>query len=117
MQKLNRNQYLDKLRSAEDIAAMIKSGDEIFFSEFILCPESLDKALSARAEELANVKIDGLCSVKVPKFIAADPRGNTLYMMTGIFGRFPAALQTGAMQLHPYDLSSGASSHPQVQGI
>lgn len=51
---------------------MIKSGDEIFFTEFVLNPELLDEALAERVEELTNVRIDAVCLAKVPKFVEAD---------------------------------------------
>ncbi|MGV8079926.1 MAG: acetyl-CoA hydrolase/transferase family protein [Syntrophales bacterium] len=73
MEELNRKKYRERLRTAAEVAAMIKSGEEIFFSEFTLRPEALDEALAARAEELTGVRIDGVCITKVPKFIEADP--------------------------------------------
>ena len=66
--------YQEKLRTAAEVARMIKSGDEIFYAEFVLRPESLDKALADRAEELTDVKIEGVSITKVPKFIEADPQ-------------------------------------------
>ncbi|MDI6615790.1 MAG: acetyl-CoA hydrolase/transferase C-terminal domain-containing protein [Syntrophaceae bacterium] len=74
MERLNRAKYQEKLRTAEDVARMIKSGDEIFFSEFVLRPEAFDEALADRAEELKDVKIEGVCLTKVPRFIEADPK-------------------------------------------
>ncbi len=74
MERLNRAKYLEKLRTAEDVARMIKSGDEIFFSEFVLRPEAFDEALADRAEELKDVKIEGVCLTKIPRFIEADPK-------------------------------------------
>ncbi|NPU84615.1 MAG: butyryl-CoA:acetate CoA-transferase [Syntrophaceae bacterium] len=73
MQELNRKKYREKLKTAAEVAGMINSGDEIFFAEFTLRPESLDEALAARVEELTNVRLDGVCITKVPKFIEADP--------------------------------------------
>jgi butyryl-CoA:acetate CoA-transferase len=73
MEELNKAKYQEKLRTAAEVAQMIKSGDEIFFSEFVLRPESIDEALAGRVEELTNVKLDGVCICKVPKFIEADP--------------------------------------------
>lgn len=73
MKELNRQQYKEKLRTAEQVAQMIKSGDEIFFAEFVIRPEAIDEALAARAKELTHVKIDGVCLTKVPKFIESDP--------------------------------------------
>jgi len=74
MERVNRAKYQEKLRTPEDVARMIKSGNEIFFSEFVLRPEAFDEALADRAEELKDVKIEGVCLTKVPRFIEADPK-------------------------------------------
>lgn len=74
MERLHRTKYLEKLRSADEVAGMIKSGDRLFFSEFVLRPESFDAALADRAEELTNVTIESTCIAKVPRFIEADPK-------------------------------------------
>ncbi len=74
METLNGTRYQEKLRTAAEVAQMIKSGDEIFFSEFVLRPELIDEALAERVEELTNVKLDGVCICKVPKFIEVDPQ-------------------------------------------
>jgi butyryl-CoA:acetate CoA-transferase len=68
-----RKKYLQKLRSAEQVVREVKSGDRIFFGEFVLRPESLDEALAKRVAELHNVTIDGVCITTMPKFIQADP--------------------------------------------
>jgi butyryl-CoA:acetate CoA-transferase len=74
MNDFTRRKYLQKLRTPEQVARMVKSGDSIFFGEFVLRPESLDEALAGRAQELQDVVIEGVCVTKVPKFIEADPR-------------------------------------------
>jgi len=74
MEALNRTRYQEKLKTATEVAQMIKSGDEIFFSEFVLRPELIDEALAGRVAELTNVKMDGVCICKVPKFIEVDPQ-------------------------------------------
>ena len=68
-----RTSYKDKLRTADEVAAMVRSGDRIFFSEFILYPEALDEALARRAKELHDVTIEAVCVVRVPHFLEADP--------------------------------------------
>jgi len=73
MIKSVQEKYTEKLRSAAEVARMIKSGDKLFFAEFILHPESFDEALADRARELTSVTIDGLCLAKKPKFTDADP--------------------------------------------
>ena len=74
MEQLNRTRYGGKLRTAEAVARMITSGDRIFFSEFVLRPESFDAALADRADELAKIQIEGVSLTKVPHFIEADPK-------------------------------------------
>jgi butyryl-CoA:acetate CoA-transferase len=65
--------YSEKLSSAQAVAQQVKSGDRIFYGEFVLRPEALDEALAQRASELHDVNIDGVCISKVPAFITADP--------------------------------------------
>ena len=72
MENLNRKRHQEKMRTAEEVAQMIQSGDEIFFAEFVLRPEALDEALAARVEELEGVRIDGLCLARVPRVIEVD---------------------------------------------
>jgi len=69
-----RRKYLQKLRTPEQVARMVKSGDKIFYGEFVLRPDALDGALAERAQELQDVMIEGVCATKVPKFLEADPR-------------------------------------------
>jgi len=73
MQELTRKKYHQKLTSAEKVAQMVKSGDRIFFGEFVLRPEAIDHALAQRAHEFQDVLIEGVCITKVPQFIEADP--------------------------------------------
>lgn len=73
MQDTSRRRYQEKLKPSAEVAEMINSGDEIFYGEFVLRAEAMDQALANRVKELTNVKIDGTCITKVPKFIEADP--------------------------------------------
>lgn len=66
-------QYVDKRCSAQTVAAQVRSGDHIYFAEFVLKPHSLDAALAQRADELEDVFVDGVCIMSIPKFIEADP--------------------------------------------
>jgi len=73
MQDTFRRKYLEKLSTADHVAGLVKSGDRIFFAEFVLRPESLDEALARRTPELEGVTVEGVCITRVPKFIEADP--------------------------------------------
>ena len=69
--------YKEKLVSAEHAAGLVKTGDTLFFSEFLLFPEAIDKALAARVDELSDIKIWSTSVTKVPEVILADPGRKT----------------------------------------
>ncbi|MGB5217268.1 MAG: hypothetical protein WBN66_03110 [Smithella sp.] len=69
MQELTRKKYHQKLTSAEKVAQMVKSGDRIFFGEFVLRPEAIDHALAQRVHELEDVHIDGVCITKAKNVV------------------------------------------------
>jgi 4-hydroxybutyrate CoA-transferase len=52
-----REKYGDKLRTAEDAAKTIKSGENVYLGMFTSNPEGLAKALLARKDELTDVTI------------------------------------------------------------
>lgn len=68
-----RESYRHKICTADEVVRMVKSGDRIFFSEFVLYPEALDEALARRAPELKDVSIEAVCITRVPHFLKADP--------------------------------------------
>ena len=72
--------YKNKLVSADEAASFVKSGDKIFYSEFILIPESLDEALAKRIHQLKNIDLRSVCSARVPKVVEADPKREHVIM-------------------------------------
>lgn len=58
-----------KLGMADQVSALIKSGDCIFFAESALRLESLNEALARRVSELEGVMVDNVCITKVPRFL------------------------------------------------
>jgi len=73
MNQFSCNELNDKLITAEKAASFVKSGDRVFYGEFVLFPEACDEALSRRAEELQNVDVRSVCFTRIPKIIEADP--------------------------------------------
>lgn len=75
LMNIHQKSYKDKLVTSEEAASMVKSGDKLYYSEFTLFPHSLDLALSKRVAEgkVDNLKINGVCLIKVPEVIKADP--------------------------------------------
>jgi len=108
MQTAGKKKYQEKLRTAAEVAQMIKSGDKIYFGEFILRPESFDEALAARAQELTNVSLEGLCIAKPTKFIEADPhRKHFIYNSWHFSGSDRKLYQQGICSYIPLTYQQG----------
>lgn len=72
---IHQQSYKNKVITAKEAAAMVKTGDNIYYSEFTLFPHSLDLALSKRVMdgELEDLKLSVVCLIKVPEVVKADP--------------------------------------------
>ncbi|MGI5921285.1 MAG: acetyl-CoA hydrolase/transferase family protein [Syntrophomonadaceae bacterium] len=66
-------QYQEKLTTADKAAQLVKSGDIIFYGEFLMFPEVLDKALARRVNELQNVQLRYTCLTRIPEVVKANP--------------------------------------------
>ncbi len=86
MNDIIRWEYDQKRVTAEDAVASVKSGDKIYYSEFVLFPETLDEALSKRVSNLENVTIESVCFTQVPKVVQADPERKHIIMNDWHFG-------------------------------
>ena len=53
-------EYKEKLRTAEEAVQVVKSGDWVDYTSSLGKPTLLDRALSARRDELSDVKIRGI---------------------------------------------------------
>lgn len=68
--------YKEKLRTAEEAAKIVKSGDLIDYAMFNGKPIAFDRALAARKDELQDIRIMGAVTVPpVPETIMKDPFG------------------------------------------
>jgi len=79
-------QYSQKLITADQAAQMVKSGDLVHYSEFILFPETLDAALARRRVELENVEVRSVCFTRVPQVVKVDPERRHFIMSDYHFG-------------------------------
>jgi acyl-CoA hydrolase len=61
--------------SAEQAAALVKSGDWLDYGVSLCQPDVFDQALAARASELSNVKIRNCLSVRPRAVLEVDPDG------------------------------------------
>jgi len=81
------NWELQKKKITPDQAAeLVKSGDMVFYGEFVLFPEACDESLSKRVHELENVDIRSVCYTKVPKVVEVDPERNHFVLNDFHFG-------------------------------
>lgn len=97
MRNVDQWDYREKLITAEEAAALVKSGDHVFYGEFVLFPRACDAALAARAEQLKNVDVRSVCFTRVPKIIEADPNREHFILNDYHFG-------TASRRLHDKDL-------------
>jgi len=100
--------YKEKLRTADEVVSLIKSGDRIFFSEFILYPEAIDEALAKRAKDLKDVIIEAVTITRVPHFIKADPkREHFIYLDWHLSGVGRKLYEQGLCNYVPFTYHQG----------
>lgn len=90
MNNIFEKQYQEKLTTADEAVKIVRSGDSIFYSEFVMFPETLDAALARRVNELFDVMITSISFTQVPKPIEVDPSGehfNASDWHCGVVGR------------------------------
>ena len=69
------SEYKQKLVSPETAAAVVQSGDWVDYNFCLAQPVALDKALAARRDELADIKVRGGMRMKPLRIIDVDPQG------------------------------------------
>jgi butyryl-CoA:acetate CoA-transferase len=67
-------QYIQKLRSADEAVKSVKSGDVIFMGEFAQNIDALDAALAARKHELSDIILDTTTRTRPLKCVEQDPK-------------------------------------------
>lgn len=70
-------EYQRKLVSADDAVKIVKSGDWVNYGLLSAQVKNLDEALSKRKEELHDVKIWTMLSLRIPKVVEVDPDGES----------------------------------------
>ena len=79
-------QYEQKNITADEAAAMVKSGDKIFYGEFTMFPHALDEALAKRIKDLQDLQIGGVCFTSPPQVVLQDMQREHLMLMDLHFG-------------------------------
>ena len=67
------SEYKSKLRAPREAVQVIKSGDGVEYTLSLAQPYLLDKALAARTEELTDIKVRGMYTMRPLKILEADP--------------------------------------------
>jgi len=77
MRKAVWDEYRNKLRSADEAVKIVKSGDWVYYSHFVMTPVTLDKALAGRVGEMTDVKVATSCGMYQAQIAAGDPQRTT----------------------------------------
>ncbi|MEN6391560.1 MAG: acetyl-CoA hydrolase/transferase C-terminal domain-containing protein [Syntrophomonas sp.] len=71
------NEYKKKLVSADEAVKVVKSGDWIDYGPMNAQVVALDQALARRKDELEDVKVWSLLTLRPPKIVEVDPEGQS----------------------------------------
>lgn len=69
-------EYQKRLVTPEEAVRVVKSGDWVDYGAFAGQVVALDKALAVRKEELQDVKIRAVTSLRMPEVVKVDPEAN-----------------------------------------
>lgn len=79
------DQYRAKTRAAAEAVQVVRSGDWVEYTFAHGIPQTLDRALAARAAELHDVKIRWMLALRPPAVTKADPDGRAFTCMSWHF--------------------------------
>ena len=96
------SEYKSKLVSSEQAAKQVKSGDWIDYSFGHCLPYAFDKALAARKEELKDIKVRSVLSLRPSALIEADPEGAVFTLSNWHFTAYDRKMcDKGLTYYHP----------------
>ncbi len=125
MRKTVWDQYRNKLRTAEQAVKIVKSGDWVYYSHFVMTPVVLDKALSGRVGEMTDVKVSLSCGMHPVQAAACDTQRQTFTYNSSFYSKNDRGLarQGAAFFIpsnyheQPWRLYNGFSPKPNVAMI
>jgi acyl-CoA hydrolase len=84
----NQRLYLEKRVTADEAVQHIRSGQRIYYGEFVLFPETLDRALARKmaAENLENITIESVCLTRIPEAMKNAATAPNLFVQDWHFG-------------------------------
>jgi acyl-CoA hydrolase len=85
MRKAIWDEYRSKLKSADEAAKLVKSGDAVYYSHFVMFPRNLDAALARRVGEVQDVRIVNVCGMYPAQVATADPEHQSFIYQSSFF--------------------------------
>lgn len=95
-----KKEYAAKLRTPEQAAAVVKSGDWVDFGHGSIHAELCDKALSARTEELFDIKLRAQWIIDHCYCVDADPEGEHFAYSSFYFSAYERKLFDRGLCFH-----------------
>jgi butyryl-CoA:acetate CoA-transferase len=126
MRKTIWDQYRNKLRTADEAVKVVKSGDWVYYSHFVMTPVILDAALAKRVGDgLTDVNISVSSGMHPIQTAACDPQGKTFTYNSSFYSKSDRALAskgsiffiTANYHEQPWRLRNGFSPKPNVAMI
>jgi butyryl-CoA:acetate CoA-transferase len=104
-------EYKSKLKSADEAVKIVKSGDNVGYSQFAMTSHFLDEALSKRVHELKDVTLISGAGFFPPKPILADPTGEHFKLHESHFTIFTRRMYDQGMPVYyvPLHLSAAGA--------
>ena len=87
------SEYKSKLRSADEAATVVKSGDWVDYALGLSQPVLLDAALARRKTELADVKVRSAFCIAPRQVVTVDPQQESFTFCSWHFGGYERKLQ------------------------
>ena len=80
-----KEEYDQKLMTADEAVKLIQNGDNVYYPPFVMKVPELDAALARRKDELEDVKLVFATLTYVPETVKADPMGRHFRFTDGSF--------------------------------
>jgi len=125
MRKAIWDKYRSKLIIADQAAKVVKSGDWVYYSHFVMNPVTLDRALAKRVGEIVDVNISITCGMHPMQVAVCDPEHKTFTYNVSFFSRSDRSLAKQGLAYfipsnyheQPWRIRNGFAPHPNVAMI
>jgi acyl-CoA hydrolase len=108
MRKTIWDDYRNKLKSADEAAKLVKSGDAVYYSHFVMFPRVLDAALARRVGEVKDVRVVNVCGMHPAQVAIADPGHESFIYQSSFFSNADRQLsKKGLCYFVPSNYSEG----------